>query len=162
MKMKLESVSNNTIQCRINITNIRKSLLDLIASKASAMIGAQGSPLLFSFNQTYCEQQQTQSADDGEMLVESQQQQQQQQLKREDEPLYYGLFRQRQLFQPKVPYPLWNYDWDNRLDLQESTRELRKNGVTRHVILIRHGQYDKRIDRMKLEFLHHWEKNKHI
>ena len=66
----------------------------------------------------------------------------QQQLKRDDEPLYYGLFPQRQLFQPKVPYPLWNYDWDNRLDPQVSTRELRKNGVTRHVILIRHGQYD--------------------
>lgn len=63
-----------------------------------------------------------------------------------DESLYYGLFPQRQVFQPDLPYPLWNYDWDGRLDHHHyhtsSTRQVRKHGVTRHIILIRHGQYD--------------------
>jgi serine/threonine-protein phosphatase PGAM5 len=58
------------------------------------------------------------------------------------EALFYGLFPSRQLFQPKLPYPLWDYDWDGRLHSQQSTHALRKHGVTRHIILIRHGQYD--------------------
>lgn len=63
---------------------------------------------------------------------------------------YYGHFPKRQLWQPKVEYPLWDNNWDNReppstgdekKDRQRA-RHIRKTGVTRHVILIRHGQYD--------------------
>ena len=64
--------------------------------------------------------------------------------------MFHDLFPQRQLFIPALPYPLWNTNWDG---LQpESTgddeedrrmmRRLRKKGVTRHIILVRHGQYD--------------------
>jgi hypothetical protein len=63
---------------------------------------------------------------------------------------YYGHFPKRQLWQPKVEYPLWDSNWDGRElpstgDKEEDrqrTRHIRKTGVTRHVILIRHGQYD--------------------
>jgi hypothetical protein len=63
---------------------------------------------------------------------------------------YHGLFPKRQLWQPKLEYPLWDNDWDGREprttgDKEEDrnrTRKIRKTGVTRHIILIRHGQYD--------------------
>jgi hypothetical protein len=63
---------------------------------------------------------------------------------------YYGLFPARQLWHPKLDYPLWDKNWDDRHpestgDSEEDRRffrHLRKNGVTRHIILIRHGQYD--------------------
>jgi hypothetical protein len=63
---------------------------------------------------------------------------------------YHGHFPRRQLWQPKVEYPLWDNDWDGRElpstgDKEEDrqrARKIRKTGVTRHVILIRHGQYD--------------------
>lgn len=68
------------------------------------------------------------------------------------EDYFYGLFPKRQLWQPKpgLPYPMWDDDWDGRLpastgDGEEDrrrSRQLRKEGVTRHIILIRHGQYD--------------------
>ena len=63
---------------------------------------------------------------------------------------YHGLFPKRQLWVPLLPYPLWNRNWDGR-DLpstgdkekdRERMRQIRKDGVTRHIILIRHGQYD--------------------
>jgi hypothetical protein len=70
---------------------------------------------------------------------------------KDDEPgEYHGLFPKRQLWQPKVPYPMWDRNWDGR-DLastgdKESDRDqarfVRKHGVTRHIILVRHGQYD--------------------
>ena len=67
---------------------------------------------------------------------------------------YHGLFPRRQLWRPRLEYPLWDYEWDGRQPLPlaaasdsnttmtESQRErwIRKEGVTRHVILIRHGQ----------------------
>ena len=67
-------------------------------------------------------------------------------------PLFHGLFPKRQLWSPKVEYPLWDYDWDNRREEEtgddvkdrERSKFVRKNGVTRHIILIRHGQYDER------------------
>jgi len=66
---------------------------------------------------------------------------------------YQGLFPHRQLWKPRLEYPLWDYEWDGRQpsplvdsnsNVTESQRErrIRKEGVTRHVILIRHGQYD--------------------
>jgi serine/threonine-protein phosphatase PGAM5 len=68
----------------------------------------------------------------------------------ENEELFYGLFPKRQLYQPKVQYPLWDENWDglqpkltgdNDVDRQ-ATRHIRKNGITKHIILVRHGQYD--------------------
>jgi hypothetical protein len=63
---------------------------------------------------------------------------------------YHGLFPMRQLWKPALEYPLWNKDWDGRHE--ETTgdpdedrriqRQLRKSGITRHIILVRHGQYD--------------------
>jgi len=62
---------------------------------------------------------------------------------------YYGLFPKRQLWQPTLEYPLWDTNWDGRRmpttgntdDDRRAKRKLRKEGVTRHIILIRHGQY---------------------
>jgi serine/threonine-protein phosphatase PGAM5 len=68
-----------------------------------------------------------------------------------EEAEFYGLFPKRQLWQPKVEYPLWDDNWDGRMPPstgdnkaadRERMRQIRKTGVTRHVILIRHGQYD--------------------
>eukprot|EP00574_Skeletonema_japonicum_P003376 CAMPEP_0201726872 /NCGR_PEP_ID=MMETSP0593-20130828/10494_1 /ASSEMBLY_ACC=CAM_ASM_000672 /TAXON_ID=267983 /ORGANISM="Skeletonema japonicum, Strain CCMP2506" /LENGTH=440 /DNA_ID=CAMNT_0048218455 /DNA_START=20 /DNA_END=1342 /DNA_ORIENTATION=+ len=74
----------------------------------------------------------------------------------EEDGLFHGLFPRRQLWRPHVEYPLWHADWDGRQplpvesdDKDESARltaqrdrQIRKNGVTKHIILIRHGQYD--------------------
>ena len=74
------------------------------------------------------------------------------------------------MWRPTLEYPLWDYNWDGRrpppivqkekieggevgkdassdnnsLQMTEAQREryIRKKGVTRHIILIRHGQYD--------------------
>lgn len=63
---------------------------------------------------------------------------------------FHGLFPKRQLWQPRVEYPLWDNDWDGRQppstgdpnEDRRRMRQVRKEGVTRHIILIRHGQYD--------------------
>lgn len=70
---------------------------------------------------------------------------------RHDEPGdFHGLFPRRQLWRPLVPYPLWSKNWDGReppstgdkeMD-KDLMRQIRKHGVTRHIILVRHGQYD--------------------
>lgn len=74
----------------------------------------------------------------------------------EDDGLFHGLFPRRQLWRPHLEYPLWHTNWDGRQpppiesdDKDESARltaqrdrQIRKNGVTKHIILIRHGQYD--------------------
>lgn len=68
----------------------------------------------------------------------------------DDQRLYNGLFPRRQLWRPRLEYPLWDYDWDGRRPIAtedkkadvDAQRVLRKNGITRHIILIRHGQYD--------------------
>lgn len=65
---------------------------------------------------------------------------------------FHRLFPKRQLWQPKVEYPLWDSNWDdlqpkptgNDEEDRQRMRTLRKEGVTRHIILIRHGQYDER------------------
>jgi len=68
----------------------------------------------------------------------------------DDAELYHGLFPTRQLFHPTMEYPLWNYNWDGRRPNstgdpaadKKRDRHIRKTGITRHVILVRHGQYD--------------------
>lgn len=63
---------------------------------------------------------------------------------------FYNLFPKRQLWQPKLEYPLWDKNWDGRSPTlsgdeeadRQQMRKLRKEGVTRHIILVRHGQYD--------------------
>jgi serine/threonine-protein phosphatase PGAM5 len=65
---------------------------------------------------------------------------------------FHKLFPRRQLWQPRVEYPLWDANWDglqppstgNDDADRRRMRQVRKEGVTRHVILIRHGQYDER------------------
>ncbi|KAH8069363.1 hypothetical protein JL721_5920 [Aureococcus anophagefferens] len=54
-----------------------------------------------------------------------------------------------QLFVPAVPYPQWDYNWDHR-DF-DSHGKRRKPGMAgaaaarrRHIILVRHGQYQER------------------
>lgn len=113
-------------------TGIMSAVMSLKFREPLALIGSP----LFSLNGTHCEQQQQSKDEDDEVLDNDSKQ------RKRNEPLFFGLFPQRQLFQPKLPYPLWNYDWDGRLDTTISTRELRKRGVTRHIILVRHGQYD--------------------
>ena len=62
---------------------------------------------------------------------------------------YHGLFPKRQLWKPQVEYPLWDANWDGRMAKTTGDedrdrllkRQLRKEGVTRHIILVRHGQY---------------------
>ena len=67
----------------------------------------------------------------------------------DDAELYHGLFPTRQLFHPTSPYPLWNYNWDGRRPPvtgdpaadKKRDRHIRKTGVTRHIILVRHGTF---------------------
>jgi serine/threonine-protein phosphatase PGAM5 len=81
--------------------------------------------------------------------------------KDDDELLFHDQCLQRQLFHPKLPYPAWDYNWDGKMTPEtslegflrpktkttsstSSTRSSTSSGTntTRHVILIRHGQYD--------------------
>lgn len=58
---------------------------------------------------------------------------------------------ERQLYEPKVPYPAWDYNWDGKMTddtsmdghLKGKIKKLIKSKKTRHIILIRHGQYDR-------------------
>jgi serine/threonine-protein phosphatase PGAM5 len=64
--------------------------------------------------------------------------------------LFHGECFERQLKKPKVPYPAWDYDWDglgttnadssHPVGLVVAKRP--NTGKTRHVLLIRHGQYE--------------------
>ena len=63
---------------------------------------------------------------------------------------YKDLFPKRQKWEPRVEYPLWDHNWDGRQlpstgnddEDRRRMRAIRKSGVTRHIILVRHGQYD--------------------
>jgi len=63
---------------------------------------------------------------------------------------YDGLFPKRQLWQPVLDYPLWHSNWDgleppstgDKDEDRRWMRHIRRTGTTRHIILIRHGQYD--------------------
>jgi serine/threonine-protein phosphatase PGAM5 len=48
-----------------------------------------------------------------------------------------------QIFKPKVPYPEWDNDWDlvKSGKTTETTKFMKGNNATRHILLIRHGQY---------------------
>jgi len=65
----------------------------------------------------------------------------------DDGEIWQGQVLKRQLYTPKYPYPLWDYDWDGRmtpettLEAQRESEEEPIVGTTRHLILIRHGQY---------------------
>ena len=89
---------------------------------------------------------------------------------------YHGLFPRRQLWRPTLEYPLWDYNWDGRKpppiikkesienengaekQMTEGQRDryIRKNGVTRHIIMIRHGQYDEthKVRNMRLSYMY--------
>jgi serine/threonine-protein phosphatase PGAM5 len=64
---------------------------------------------------------------------------------------YEGQCLHRQLYQPCVPYPNWDYNWDGRmrddstleyLSTEQGLKRSKSAGKTRHLLLIRHGQYD--------------------
>jgi serine/threonine-protein phosphatase PGAM5 len=67
-----------------------------------------------------------------------------------EEKMYANLFPQKLLYVPRVEYPQWDPNWDERnsshsLDPNKNLQSKPKSsnsGVTRHIILIRHGQYD--------------------
>ena len=44
-------------------------------------------------------------------------------------------------FEPVVPYPQWDSNWDGRLHLRQKSKD-GPPAPTRHIILVRHGQYD--------------------
>jgi serine/threonine-protein phosphatase PGAM5 len=57
----------------------------------------------------------------------------------------------RQLHQPKVPYPAWDYNWDGKMTPNATLESVstpqglyasKSKGKTRHILLVRHGQYD--------------------
>lgn len=66
------------------------------------------------------------------------------------EEWYANIFPKRQLYVPTKEYPLWDANWDHKqptplADKEEERkkqRDIRKYGTTRHIILVRHGQYD--------------------
>ena len=80
--------------------------------------------------------------------------------KDDDNELYHGLFPRRRLWSPAIEYPLWDDNWDGRqptstiiqqagggeeqrkAGVVSEDHRIRKEGVTRHIILIHHGQYD--------------------
>jgi hypothetical protein len=69
---------------------------------------------------------------------------------KEEELMYQNLFPLRQLWKPNVDYPLWDDNWDGKKPKSSGDEDedflkevfVYRNGVSRHIILIRHGQYD--------------------
>lgn len=68
-----------------------------------------------------------------------------------DDATYFEGCLKRQIRTPKIPYPAWNYNWDGNMtpvsslesvSTDEGLRESKAKGKTRHIILVRHGQYD--------------------
>jgi serine/threonine-protein phosphatase PGAM5 len=59
-------------------------------------------------------------------------------------PLFYGECTASLVQKPKVPYPAWDYNWDHRSVGRKlpSTAAPLSNTKTRHILLIRHGQYE--------------------
>lgn len=52
---------------------------------------------------------------------------------------FYEFCPKSQVYQPKRFYPAWDYNWDGK------QKDMVKNGVTKHIILVRHGQYDESV-----------------
>jgi len=65
--------------------------------------------------------------------------------------MFYDQCLERQLWKPKLPYPAWDYNWDGKmadhwstptvLSTSDGLRNASRTGTTRHLILVRHGQY---------------------
>ena len=90
--------------------------------------------------------------------------------KGESDKLFHGQCLKRQMHTPAIPYPLWDYNWDGKMTSQtsleafrsglansSSTKQKGRNGKyrgsksndkgkTRHILLVRHGQYDERFE----------------
>lgn len=72
----------------------------------------------------------------------------------DNQTMFYGQCLQRQLYKPQVPYPAWDYNWDGKmlhdwstlevLSTPEGLRQSSTTGTTRHIILVRHGQYEEK------------------
>jgi serine/threonine-protein phosphatase PGAM5 len=78
----------------------------------------------------------------------------------DDGLLFGGQCLKRQMHVPNVPYPLWDYNWDGKMTSDTSLEAFRngqanssnsnskkkKKGAkkSRHILLVRHGQYDER------------------
>lgn len=80
----------------------------------------------------------------------------------DNDELFHGQCLKRQMHIPVVPYPLWDYNWDGKMTDDtslEAFREGRNSGSSskqkegekssrkkksRHLLLVRHGQYDER------------------
>lgn len=52
------------------------------------------------------------------------------------EEMFFEYCPKSQMHKPMRPYPAWDSDWDGK------EKNMKKTGVTKHYILIRHGQYD--------------------
>ncbi len=65
-----------------------------------------------------------------------------------DQDLFENQCLTRQLYRPKIPYPAWDYNWDGNETTETSLAGIRQGldqqvkGKSRHIILVRHGQYD--------------------
>jgi len=66
-----------------------------------------------------------------------------------DKDYFFGYFAKDQLFEPKKPYPAWDDDWDGKESTtytKDTSRSIDGNrssdDVIRHIILVRHGQYN--------------------
>lgn len=77
--------------------------------------------------------------------------------KREDKDnkaLFYGQCPKRQIYQPPAPYPAWDFNWDGKvlddfstlevLSTAEGLKQSGTTGTTRHILLVRHGQYEEK------------------
>ena len=63
----------------------------------------------------------------------------------EEEGWFYRYFPKRQLWKPKRRYPAWDDHWDSDADTacpEQQQSQTKGTDVTRHIILVRHGQYD--------------------
>jgi phosphohistidine phosphatase SixA len=71
---------------------------------------------------------------------------QKQQLLRKDKEEwdFYGLFPKRQIHVPRLPYPLWDGEWQELFPQQQGPDAQKQRKVVRHILLIRHGQYDEK------------------
>ena len=82
----------------------------------------------------------------------------------DDGLLFGGQCLKRQMHVPNVPYPLWDYNWDgkmtsdtsleafrngqanssNRNNNKKKNEKKKRTKKSRHILLVRHGQYDER------------------
>ena len=68
-----------------------------------------------------------------------------------DTEMVEGQVLKRHLYTPKVPYPLWDYNWDGKMTDDTSLQGQLEGkgdvfGTIRHIILVRHGQYEEEVE----------------